>query len=76
MMANVRLLVDKGGDDRVTMVLKWVGKDEGGGMMMVAVDLWWGRDWDGMGGRMGWPEKSAGKRWRRRKFCRKLRGEG
>ncbi|GKD69368.1 hypothetical protein Tco_1323458, partial [Tanacetum coccineum] len=25
------------------MVLKWVGGDEGGGMMMVAVDLWWGR---------------------------------
>ncbi|GKG29332.1 hypothetical protein Tco_0416697, partial [Tanacetum coccineum] len=25
------------------MVLKWVSGDEGGGMMMVAVDLWWAR---------------------------------
>ncbi|GKB42322.1 hypothetical protein Tco_0887264 [Tanacetum coccineum] len=39
------------------MVLKWVGGDEGGGMMMVAVDLWWGR---GLGWR-GWPDGVAGK---------------
>ncbi|GKC57583.1 hypothetical protein Tco_1085181 [Tanacetum coccineum] len=57
MMADVRLLVDKGGDDGVTMVLKWVGGDEGGGMMMVAVDLWWGR---GLG-RRGWSDGVAGK---------------